>query len=110
MSRVPLQDADIAELELQEEVEVFIGEAVSRRTTERETIRKHQRDDPMCSQLLQFCLSEWHSKKKLSSILIPFWKERHLLSVFDDILLYNDRIVILEALREAILTKIHEGH
>ncbi len=39
--------------------------------------------------------------------LIPFWKERlYYVSVYDGILLYNDRIVIPEALREAI----HEGH
>jgi len=110
LSRAPLQDVDIASLELQDEVEVFIGEAVDRRTTQPDTIRKRQQDDPVCLQILQFCRSEWPNKKKLASILIPFWKERHLFSIYDNILLYNDRIVIPEALQEAILEKIHEGH
>ena len=83
---------------------------MDRRTTQPDTIRKHQQDDPVCSQISQFCRSEWPSKKKLASILIPFWKERHLFSIYDNILLYNDRIVIPEALQEAILEKIHEGH
>ena len=88
-ARAPHQEVDVATLELQKEVKMFIGEEVDRCLTEPEKIRKHQQDDPVCSQILQLCQAEWPSKKKLSIVLIPFWKEKHLFSTYDDILLYK---------------------
>ena len=45
-----------------------------------------------------------------SSPLMPFFKKRSELSLFDGCILWGSRVVIPSAHREAILAELHEGH
>ena len=40
----------------------------------------------------------------------PYWKVRGLLTLCDDLLLYNSHIVVSPSLRRKTMLKIHEGH
>ena len=59
-----------------------------------ETYRQAQREDPVCSQLMTFCQTQWPSKHNLPQELSKYWTARHHLTVCDKLLLYETRIVV----------------
>ena len=95
MSQLYAAEGNSVNLELQEEVEQFVG-AVTQQTEENhlEEYRRGQAEDQVCLQVMQFCTTEWPSKKDLNTDLIPYWKVRNHLSVYSGILLYDDRVVV----------------
>ena len=56
-----------------------------------ETYRQAQREDPVCSQLMTFCQTQWPSKHNLPQELSKYWTARHHLTVCDKLLLYETR-------------------
>ncbi|XP_062512805.1 uncharacterized protein K02A2.6-like [Corticium candelabrum] len=112
LSRAPLQE-QITEDSLQDDVETFINEVVANlpTTTDRlQTYREAQARNATCAQVMQYSESQWPDKCPEETSLIPFWRVRSLLTVHNDLLLYNNRVVIPDELRKDVLTKIHEGH
>ena len=51
-----------------------------------------------------------NSIEKLNSGIRPYWNIRNNLSVVDDLILYNTRIVIPKQARKDILSKLHSSH
>jgi len=49
-------------------------------------------------------------QKNVNKELIPYWRVRASLSICNNLLLYNDRIVVPLSLQEVTLQRIHEGH
>ena len=72
--------------------------------------RQVQREDPVCSQLMTFCQTQWPSKHNLPQELSKYWTARHHLTVCDKLLLYETRIVVPRRLQHETLCKIHKGH
>ena len=99
-------------LALQDEVETFIAEVIKQSAEQHlDEYRQKQQEDPTCSQVKQFFQTEWPAEKNhLRVDLIPYWKMKDLLSVCNDLVLYNERIVIPERLRKDVMERIHEGH
>ena len=58
----------------------------------------------------QYCAEGWPEKHKVDPALIPYWKEQAALTICEDLLLYNGRIVVSKALRRETMEKIREGH
>ena len=115
LSRAPLTGTEANSLELQDEAETFIAEVVKQAHSSMEqhpleTYRLKQAEDPICAQVSKHCKSGWPRKHRLSPELIPYWKLRGSLTTHDDILLFNDRIVIPESLRADVMDRVHEGH
>ena len=52
----------------------------------------------------------WPSKQQLTDNLLPYWKVRGELSLYENLLLYGSRIVVPTNLRNETLHKIHQGH
>ncbi|KAK6184246.1 hypothetical protein SNE40_006752 [Patella caerulea] len=76
-----------------------------------EQIRSHQNSDDVCKQLLFLCLKGWPEyMQKLSPELRVYYSHRGNLSIVDNLLMYDSRIVIPKLLQANILSKIHEGH
>ena len=75
-----------------------------------ETYRQAQREDPVCSQLMTFCQTQWPNKHNLPQELCKYWTARHHLTVCDKLLLYETRIVVPRRLQHETLCKIHKGH
>lgn len=62
-------------------------------------------------QAKQWCIHGWPAKSPSTNPeMIPFWQVRSSFTVCDNIILYNQCVVIPTSLREEILQKIHEGH
>ena len=112
LSRAPVPE--VGEGSLQEEVEAFV-EGVTRKslpaTPERlEEYRKAQEVDPICSQLREYCSSEWPPEKFIPQEIKPYYKFKESLTLGSNLLLYNSRIVVPKSLRRETLNRIHSGH
>ena len=112
LSRAPVPE--VGEGSLQEEVEASV-EGVTRKslpaTPERlEEYRKAQEVDPICSQLREYCSSEWPPEKFFTEEIKPYYKFKESLTLGSNLLLYNSRIVVPKSLRRETLNRIHSGH
>jgi len=102
-------------LELQDEAEAFIAEIVKQAhwSMEQHPFKMYhlkQAEDPIVVQVSKYCRSGRPRKHCLTLELIPYWKLHGSLTVYDDILLYYNRIVILESMRSDVVDRVHEGH
>jgi len=57
-----------------------------------------------------YCQNTWPSKHEVEPVVKPYWEVKYSLTICDDLLLYNDRIVVPQALQEETIDKIHDGH
>ena len=70
---------------------------------------EYQNQDPVCSQVKEFCRSGWPDKT--TKELRPYWEARNSLTLTTRrLLLYDNRIVIPQAQQKETLLKIHQGH
>ena len=115
LSRAPVMatSVDIDSMALQQEVETFIESVTSTlpATQKRlEEYKQSQTQDATCSQVLKYCQTNWPERGQVSGDLVPYWKVRASLSVCNNLLLYNDRIVVPLLLQNETLQRLHEGH
>ena len=114
LSRAPQRECTEGDRDLQEQTECFVHAVTipslpaSRSTLER--YRQAQEEDEICSKVSVYCKSKWPDRSSIESQLKPFWKVRGSLTICEQLLLYNNRIVVPSAMRQEALNKIHEGH
>ena len=112
LSRAPVSES--ADDPLQEEVESFVEAIVQTllpATPQRlREYRKAQEQDAACSQVLRYCTAEWPQKKFISPEIAPYFKFKNNLTVCDNMLLFNNRIVVPKSLQRETLERIHAGH
>ena len=112
LSRAPLAETDSMSAELEEEVETFISH-VTKPPTEQpsmEIYSSEQAKDPVCCKVMEYCRTGWPRKHVIPPDLIPYWKLRSSFTIYNEVLLFNERTVIPPALQKETLQKIHEGH
>lgn len=59
---------------------------------------------------MKLCVEGWSEHSKSDPVLKRYWAERTLLTVQDDLLLRGMRLVVPAAMRNSVLSKLHEGH
>ena len=69
-----------------------------------------QRNDEVCMQVRGYCQAGWPAYMPYQPLLRLYWESRAHLAVIDNLLLYDEHIVIPQALRLDILNCIHCGH
>ena len=69
-----------------------------------------QAEDPSCSNVMEYIKSGWPRKQFLQYEMIPLWKLRSSLMVNNNLLLFNNGIVIPTPLRKDVMERIHQGH
>ena len=110
LSRAPMAETEKDPLDVEafvENITQFIMPASKERLDE---YRQAQKDDPVCTQVREYCLKQWPSKKFVSAEISPYWKEKNNLSVCNDLLMFGNRIVVRKSLQCETLTKVHTGH
>ena len=112
LSRDPFPESEPEAL--QGEVESFV-ESVTKfclpATKERlQVYRDAQQDDAECAQILEYCKTGWPKKEFVPDQIIPFWNFQDRLTICEDLLMFNSRIVVPQSLRSETLLKIHTGH
>ena len=71
--------------------------------------RKAQADDSVCRKVMDYCRPNGLRNPPLS-LLGLYWKVLDSLSIHNDLLMYNLRIVVPLSLQKETLQKVHEGH
>ena len=57
-----------------------------------------------------YCTKQWPTKKFISDEVLPYWTERDSLTVCNNLLMFNNRIVVPKFLQQETLKKVHTGH
>jgi hypothetical protein len=99
--------------DLPDEVESFVGEMIKAMSTSNGNLRRYkevQAKDPICVQLIEYCQTGWPKKCPKETHIVPYFTVKGSLTVHEETLLYNSRIVIPPSLRLETLKRIHEGH
>ena len=73
-------------------------------------IRRHQEEDEVCRQVHQYVEEVWSEKHRMPGALQQFWSYTANLTIADDLLSFDSRILIPSDLRLELLDWIHEGH
>ena len=71
--------------------------------TKLKVFKKAQKQDAVCAKVRGYCQTLWPKWD-------AYWNVRKSLTLCDDLLFYNHRIVVPDALRREILSLIHQGH
>ena len=97
LSRAPVGIPQQADELFAEEVEAFTTQAAASlpaTATRLQEIQDAQRVDEECSKVRTYCLQEWPAYMPHQPLLRPYWESRDHLSVVDDLLMNDDRLVI----------------
>ena len=69
-----------------------------------------QDNDEVCKAIKQYCFENWPERHLLPSAIHPYWTDRADLTVVQNVLLKDTRIVIPSSMRLEVLDKIHDAH
>ena len=96
-----------------QEIESFLETVIAALPASPDRLQQYrdaQSCDAICSTLQKYCTSGWPDRRHLPSNIKPYWKYQGELTIVDNMLLCNHRIVVPESLQAQMLTKIHQGH
>jgi hypothetical protein len=66
-------------------------------TNSLQEIRAAQKADEECSLIHKYCVNGWPTYRPLQPLMRPYWEAQSHLTVVDDLLLYDDRILFSES-------------
>ena len=73
--------------------------------------KKETKNDPILSSLLKVLMEGWPARKELvEAKLKSFWKFRSELFLEDNLIFFNERIIIPSSMRAEILKQLHTNH
>ena len=111
LSRAPVSAPEDKELE--ELAELAMDACISHLPASRERLGEYQEaqnSDALCSLVIKYCRSSWPTKNRIDKALKPYWEARGELTLHNNLLLYNNRVVVPASLQQEMLEKIHQGH
>ena len=96
---------------MEEDIRINFITAVQPEEIKLELIARETKQDLVCQQLMEMINQGWpKAKESVPSLLREFWKDRCRLTVQDDLIFKDDRILIPKCLRREMLVKAHIGH
>ena len=113
LSRAPSCTSESSDVQFIEEVESFASYtsgSLPASVQRLQEIRNAQKSDEECTQVRKFCQEGWPLCMPQQPLLRPCWEHQAHLTVVDDLLLYDERIVIPRVLGLDVLDCIHHGH
>ena len=102
-----------ADQQLEEEAERIMEVSVRHLPAGQERLCQYavaQAADPVCSAVMKHCLDGWPERHAIEPALKPYWKVQGELSVHNNLLLFQKRIVVPGSLQQETLEKLHHGH
>ena len=114
LSQAPLEyTVDSDELMKIQEIQYHISTVVDIlpvSSTRLTAITQAQANDPVCSTLISYCSAGWPVKSSLPDSMKSYRKYQGELSVHNNLLLYQNRLVIAKQQQQQVLQKLHNGH
>ena len=113
LSRAPVDGPDSQDATLVNNVEAFTAQTLDLLPASQKKlleIRDAQREDAILRQVVQYVQAGWPAYIPEQPLLRPYWSNRERFTIVDDLLLYDERLVIPVNLRMDMLDKIHHGH
>ena len=113
LSRAPVDGPDSQDAILVDNVEIFAAQTLDLLPASQKKlleIRDAQREDAILRQVVQYVQAGWPAYIPEQPLLRPYWSNRERFTIVDDLLLYDERLVIPVNLRMDMLNKIHHGH
>ena len=113
LSRAPVDGPDSQDATLVDNVEIFAAQTLDLLLASQKKlleIRDAQREDAILRQVVQYVQAGWPAYIPEQPLLRPYWSNRERFTIVDDLLLYDERLVIPVNLRMDMLNKIHHGH
>ena len=107
LSRAPVNTPEKTDVMFLEEVEHYATTTVTvLPATEKrlQDISTAQNDDEVCADVRRYCHEGW------PTFMRAYWESRSHLAIINDLLLYDERIVMPRCMRLDTLKSIHEGH
>ena len=113
LSRVPHSGPEKADINLVKEVELLTKQATDSLPALKNKlheIKELQKSDPETAKIREYCTNGWPTYMPESPLIKQYWTDREHLTIVDDLLLFDSRIVIPRQMRIEMLEHIHEGH
>ena len=98
---------EIQEIECHTSTVVDTLTASSNRLT---AITQARANDPVCNILTSYCSTGWPVKSSFPDSIKPYRKYQGELSVHNNLLLYQNRLVIPKQQQQQVLQKLHNSH
>ena len=103
LSRTPEQVMPTCDEMVEEQVLLLSNENL----VNADSIACETRKDPALKQVLQFTKNKW--PLDVSAELLPYYLKRFELTVQDDVLLWDSRVLVPLSLQDILLTDLHSG-
>ena len=113
LSRAPVFPPGNNSIAFVQDVESFVQiviAALPARVDRLQQYRDAQTTDAVRSKLKTYCITGWPEKRQLPSEMKPYWSHQGELTIVDNLLLCDHRIVVPVTLQAQTLDKIHQGH
>lgn len=113
LSRCPLEDSKDLNYELENELSAYVNLITDNLPATDKKIQEiidAQREDMTCQRLIKNINEGWSKFEELAEDEKSYWKDRDNLSINNNLILKDNRILIPKLMRRDILNKLHEGH
>ena len=113
LSRAPVGEPSDADIALVDDAAVMAQNTVDflpASPHKLQEIRAQQQADPELIEIFNFCQRGWPAFMPQNPLLQQYWVNQRHLTIVDEILLFDDRIVIPTNMRMEMLNKLHESH
>ena len=110
LSRAPVGVPNSTDYKLIEEIGEFVDQFLPKNQAV-EALRAAQKQDEVCREVIQCCKEGWPAYKTDAYLALqPYWDVQNHLTVINDLLMYDNRIVVPLKERLQVLDKIHQAH
>ena len=113
LSRAPVGKATPAEELLIGEVDEFTSLTIKylpATAVRLHQIMEAQDQDAICCEVKTYVRNGWPGYMPQQPLIRPYWEKRHHLTIHNGLLMYNDCIVMPQALQLETLDQLHQGH
>ena len=113
LSRAPSTKLTDSDIQLIDDTTVFTQQCIenlSSATKQLQEIKEAQIRDPEIAEIRNYINNRWPTYIPENQNLKQYWVNKEHLTIVDNMLLFDDRIVIPHELRQNVLNLLHEGH
>ena len=111
LSRAPLSEVD--ESLFAQEVDAYVRSIVDYlpiSETRLKQVLQSQEEDPVCQRIKDYCRNGWPPHNQVDVAVKPYYQAASELTMYQDLLMRGNQILIPSTMRKEILTQIHTGH